>query len=364
LEKHAMRFVAFIISILAAASIASAATYPVPGGVAIQVNEGDTLAPASVFATFLNRQDDVHDAAGWHRSEKALGTYTLPATDAASYQQAAANNWSNVLTLQGCVKFAPYNCPRNSSFPQTPAQITGFANWACWLVKNNGGPIGSSAAANIPALRAVTIWSEMNGSFNGGITQPPSQQQAMANLLNVVVPAIRSCNSGIKIYVGAFVGSSNLATWFCHIQTGTTGSGFPLNTADGLDIHPYLNANPAMPNQNGTAWQQQIAGKYSLTDGCQGKTTPILMPLYFSEWGGAALASYLNNNPTNTAADYFSWFEATIGSFDQSRHPIAGRAYFLLDDFNGKFPNEFLAGAGPDYVTTPIGEDYITAYKQ
>jgi hypothetical protein len=324
----------------------SAQSFTAPGGIGLQVNEGDAVPPAQLLAAATNPGDDVRDILGWPESEQSPGAYALPARNAALYSEVAQAGRSNVVTLFGCDTLAAYACSGPQSFPQTPAQIAGFTNWACWVV----------GAANIPNLRAVTIWNEMNGSFNGGIGTPAAQQLAMAKLLAAVVPAIRECNPNVAIYAGAFVGDVLLADWFCKIQK----FGFNWSQVDGLDIHPYLSGAPSMPAQSGLNWYNAFLGSNSLVNGCAGGSAPIVAPLYFSEWGGAALQNALSNGYFPTAAAYFAWFEKTVANVSPVKYPVAGRAFFLLAN-DSNFPTQGVFSA--DYSqTTPIGNDYLAAY--
>ncbi len=324
----------------------SAQIYAVPGGIALQVNEGDAVPPVQILTAATNRGDDVRDILGWPESERSPGAYALPARNASLYAEVARAGLSNVVTLFGCDTLAAYACSGPQSFPQTPAQIAGFVNWACWVV----------SAANIPNLRAVTIWNEMNGSFNGGIGNPAAQELAMANLLVAVVPVIRQCNPDVAIYAGAFAGDVLLADWFCKIQK----FGFNWSQVDGLDIHPYLSGAPSMPAQNGLNWYNAFLGPNSLVTGCAGGTAPIVAPLYFSEWGGAALQNALSNGYFPTPASYFAWFEKTVANVSPVKYPVTGRAFFLLAA-DATFPTQGLFSA--DYSQTmEIGNDYLAAY--
>ena len=345
---RAKYFAAVILLLISSSPPVSASIYDVPGGLAVQVNEGQPIPPPATLIAMSNRHDDVRDILGWPESEKSARNYALPVRNAAFYTEVAQAGRYNVVTLFGCNMVAPYTCAGKQSFPQTKAQIKGFVDWACWVV----------SAANIPNLRAITIWNEMNGTWGGGIQSPSARQQAMATLLIALVPAIRECNPNVAIYAGAFVGDSSLATWFCHIQQ----DGFDWSEVDGLDIHPYLGAGPNFPTQDGQDWQSAFTGPKGLLTGCQGQTKPIVRPLYFSEWGGYALQAALANSNVDDAAAYFTWFEATVANVNPVSYPVVGRAYFLLAN-NGNFSLEGLLSA--DFASmTSIGAAYENAYIQ
>lgn len=326
---------------------ACAQTYNVYAGVDVQVNEGDPVPSTASVTGVTNSGDDVRDVLGWNGSEKSPGVYVLNTSDAASYQAVANGGRYNVVTLFGCNTLSAYGCANTQSFPQTPAQITGFANYACWVV----------GSANIPNLRAVTIWNEMNGTYNGGISTPSAQEAAMAALLTIVVPKIRSCNRNVAIYAGAFVGDFLLANWFCVIQE----DGFSWSLVDGLDIHPYLSGNPSSAPQNGSDWNKSFNGSVSLINGCAGGTSPIKRPLYFSEWGGTALQDALSNGIFPNAASYFAWFQTTVAGVNKTYFPVAGQVYFLMGD-DANFPTEGLYTSTTYSTLTSIGTAYKTAY--
>jgi hypothetical protein len=136
--------------------------------------------------------------------------------------------------------------------------------------------------------------------------------------------------------------------------------GFNWARVDGLDIHPYLTDNPAKANQNGLNWRGEFLGKNSLSNGCAGATAPIVAPLYFSEWGGAALQKTLARGYLGSATQYFAWFEANVANVSPSRYPVVGRAFFLLAA-NTDFPAQGLFTADFSQPTA-IGEDYKAAY--
>ena len=325
---------------------ASAFPYIVQGGVAVQVNEGDGLPPPAQLLAMSNPGDAVRDIMGWAKTEISAGVYAVPDRNAALYAEVAQAGLTNVVTLFGCSTLTAYRCAGQQSFPVTPAQIAGFAKWACWVV----------SGANIPALRAVTIWNEMNGAYNGGILTEAGQERAMAKLLAVVVPMIRECNPKVEIYAGAFVGDAPMAKWFCDIQK----LGFNWSLVDGLDIHPYLTGNPLAPYQNGTYWRGALVGPQGLANGCSGTTAPIVAPLFFSEWGGPALVNALNGGFFASASAYFAWFETVIANAAPSYYPVVGRAFFLLAN-DPTFPAMGLYDS--DYTApTPLGTRFQRAY--
>lgn len=331
----ALAYLAVAATLAGAPSLARANDW----GIALQVNEGEALPPASVLAGLIPPGGTVRDAAGWHEVEKSRGIYAIPNQDWQMYQLVASVGGKNVVTL-----FSGNSLYGLSTFgfPVTAQQIQAFANYATYIVSNDGGAKPDARAANIPNLEAVTIWNEFNGTYNGGITAPTSQQVAMANLLNAVVPAIRAANKNVKIAAGAFIGEPSLSHWFAAIAA----DGFDWRTVDWLDIHPY-----ASSAANVTTWKKEITHLRALG---------IMNPCYYSEWGGAALANYNTNNPQGP--NYFTWFDQNIIASD----PVApaGGNYFTLSN-STKFPNEGLTfgpKAQPAYAITPAGIVFVQQF--
>jgi hypothetical protein len=321
-----------------------AATPPNPiAGLAVQVSEGGTVPTLPVLNAFLPPGASVRDVLSWASSEQTLGHYAVPDGDWRLYAAVASVGGKNVVTL--FTGNLLYQTNGTFGFPTTPAQIQGFANFAAWAVRNDGTGAPNQHAANIPALYAVTIWNEMNGTWNGGIHTGQPRWNAMAALLNVVVPRIRAENPSVHIAAGAFIGYSGVARWFRGI-----GQNFDWSTVDWLDIHPYLATSLAA-----TQWGAQVS---ELRVGEPLKGVPgIKNPLYFSEWGGVAAANYTVANPNGIS--YFDWFQTNVVGAD--RKPIAGGNYFTLY-VSRQFPREGLVHAPLPNNPTRLGVAFQQAF--
>jgi hypothetical protein len=324
---------------VAFAAAAAPAAFADDWGVAVQVNEGAPLPPLTVMQAVTPRGSTVRDALGWHRVEKSRGLYNIPANDWALYKEVAAAGDKNVITL---FSGNPIYGTATFGFPTTPEQILAWANYAAYVVTNDGGALPDRKAANIPNLEAVTIWNEFNGTWNGGITDPKLQQAAMAKLLEVVVPVIRKANPNVKIAAGAFVGGSSLATWFEHIQQ----AGFDWQSVDWLDVHPYIGPLGA------ANWQRQVA---------ELRAGGITNPFYFSEWGGPVSVNYaakFEGTPGYTM-NYMQWFIANVVDVDAVSP--AGGNFFTISNA-AQFPGQGLTTGtltSPQYQLTPLGAEYL-----
>jgi len=328
-------------------AVSSNTVIPEIAGLAVQVNEGGPVPSASLLSSFLPPGQTVRDALGWHRVENAKGQYAMPAANWELYATVASVHGKNVVTLFGGNKL--YGMEKNSDFPTTAEQIEGFANFAAWVARNDGAAKPNEHAANIPNLYAVTVWNEMNGTWNGGISEPKARQDAMASLLNAIVPKIRIANSSVRIAAGAFTGFPGLANWFQGI-----GRHFDWRSVDWLDIHPYLADLREKPAEE---WARQMILLRSgdLAHGIP----PIKNPAYYSEWGGPAAVKYARahaNDPT--AITYFEWFHKNIVEADPV--PVAGGNYFTLF-CSPQFPLQGLA-TGPTGQVTPLGASFRGMY--
>jgi len=330
------------ISALAALAAATQPALANDWGIAVQVNEGAPLPPVPVLQAMAPAGSTVRDILGWHNVEKSRGLYTMPAVDWHLYQQVAAAGDKNVVTL-----FAgnPIYGTATFGFPTSAEQIAAWARFAAYAVANDGGTAPDSKAANIPSLEAVTIWNEFNGTWNGGIVTPQQQQQAMAALLKVVVPAIRAANPKVKIGAGAYVGAFNLSNWFLNIAV----DGFDWHSVDWLDVHPYV-----APNGLAT-WQSEVAKL---------RASGITNPFYFSEWGGPNSVSYATKfaGTANNPPSYAQWFIANVVAVDTIMP--AGGNFFTLANVT-QFPNQGLTTGtmtAPAYQLTTLGAAYLNYF--
>lgn len=306
-------------------------------GLNVQVSEGGQLPSAAALNAFLPPGGTVRDTLGWRNVELSRGHYTMPGANWQLYSVVASAGGRNVITL--FTGNALYNTCGPFGFPVTTDQIKAFANFAAWAVRNDGTGAPNDHAANIPALYAVTIWNEFNGSWHACVPAGAVRRAAMATLLNAVVPQIRASNPGVRIAAGAFVGFYGLAGWFEDI-----GKTFDWSTVAYLDVHPYLATIPAAK-----AWAAQL--KLLRNGNPLTGAPPIKNPMFFSEWGGPSAVNYLTLHLLDpTAPSYCNWFITHVVNADSV--PVAGGEYFMLFD-SPNFPNEgLLSGPLPTSITT------------
>jgi len=340
-------FIAIAGMLCGTVAAAEAAARAEIAGVTVQVNEGDPVPDAALLRSFLKPGQTVRDVLGWRRTERAKGVYAMPQSNADLYALVAAAGGKNVVTLFSGNML--YNM-KSDDFPVTPEQIDGFANYAAWVVRNDGGRQADGRAANIPGLYAVTIWNEMNGSWHGTIQRTADREAAMAALLKVVVPKIRAANPSVHIAAGAFVGFQGLAEWFQQI-----GKTFDWNSVDWLDIHPYLGDERQMPLEKWTLAMQR------LRDGRRPEGVPAIRnPAYYSEWGGPSAVRYTLAHAGDAGApDYFEWFEKNIVGADPV--PVAGGNYFTLVA-NPNFPRQGLSTSPSSAAMTGLGSAFRSRY--
>src|SRR5215469_3719984 len=110
---------------------------------------------------------------GWHKVEQVAGRHAMPPQQWQSYQNVAAAGSYNLVTLGfGNALYGSngYQAKVDDfGLPVTPQQIQAFTKYAVWVVSNDGGSAPDAKAANIPNLYGVSIWNELNGSWDGGI---------------------------------------------------------------------------------------------------------------------------------------------------------------------------------------------------
>lgn len=272
-------------------------------GLALQVNEGSAVPAASLFQQFDPRS--FRDVLGWHRVEQKAGVYALPADDAAMY----ALGVPNIVTLYGGNTL--YGM-KEADIALGAEQITAFCNYAFWV------------ARNVPNLQAISIWNEMNGTFDGGVKEVSARQVALANLTNAVALAIHSANPAVKIIAGASVGW-NIDGWFKNLAL----AGMDFSKVDYLDAHPYIASQTGAVN-----WANKIR---------EIRKVGLTAPFWFTEWG----AGY---SPVQ-------WFLDEIVAADSV--PVAGGNYFTLQD-SAKFPGAGLLDESG--TITAQGTEYIAAF--
>jgi hypothetical protein len=139
-------------------------------GVAVQVSQGQAVPTPAQLREVIAPGDFVRDLAPWARMDPgcnltsdANAQIVIPPEMQALYDTVAAAKGKNFITLgfnnAACGQRSNYGA---AGFPNTPALRAEFASYAAQLVKT------------VPALGGISIWNEMNGSFNGGYTGPGS----------------------------------------------------------------------------------------------------------------------------------------------------------------------------------------------
>lgn len=220
-------------------------TFASNSGIALQANETGIVPTVAQILPFLPKDKTklftLRDTLGWHEGEKVLGKYAFTPT------------WLGIIALVQALRTLDYNVQiiatlyggntlyglKPAGIPITLAQVTGYADFAGWAV--NTFPSQT--------LFAVSVWNEMNGQTNGGITNVDNQHAALANITNATVKVVRAENPAIKIIVGA-TGGDNIDGFI--INTGKAGLDF--TKADFLDTHPYISTAKGV-----ATWARQLA---------------------------------------------------------------------------------------------------------
>jgi hypothetical protein len=296
----------------------SAATNALPPMMAcanLQVTEGEVAPPVQMLQYILPQGSCLRDGLNWNNVELKQGVYTMPANIAKSYANVAAAGMYNVVTIgYGNKIYGPnayQTTANNFGIPTTPAQMEAFKNYAVWAVSQDGTGVANQKAANIPNLYAISIWNELNGSWNGGISDYTQRTKAYATLVNYVLPAIRQANPNIKIILGASVGVY-VANWFYDMFI--TYHMLGLNDPNVyLDVHPYLYTLENAQLLNSNMANVRKAG--------------IKNPIFATEWGSGDAATFEAANP---GQNFFTWMQANVFSQDT----YVGAAWFELTNFN------------------------------
>ncbi|HWC62107.1 MAG TPA: cellulase family glycosylhydrolase [Rhizomicrobium sp.] len=306
-------------------------------GVGVQVSNGKAVPSVQQLTTVLHPGDFVRDVLGWQKAdvycdllEKESHGIRIPAAMASLYQNVAAAGGKNFVALG----FSNIHCGQISSsgmraFPDTPALRAEFAAYAVGVVRN------------VPALGALSLWNELNGSFNGGIAGKAQKLTRYCLLANEVIGAVRHVNPDIPIAIGASQGW-DIDGWFSDLfdKYGCVGKGDPTIW---LDVHPYLTGNlVAGTGKNDIQlWQDAVANIRQ--DG-------ISNPLFASEWGAWAAHKW---SLKHRKGDYLDMFKSQI--FGRDPNWAGGTWFELLHD--ARVPN---AGLFDKYgALTPLGALYI-----
>ena len=195
----------------------------------------------------------------------------------------------------------------------------------------------------VPALAGISIWNEMNGSFNGGYTDAgaiAAKLTAYCQLANTVIAEVRKVNPTIPIAIGASVGW-NIQGWFTNMfnKYGCMGKNDPTIW---LDVHPFISGIYSTSVASGwTKWPKQIA--YIRSHGTNNA-------LIATEWGGAAASKWMSQVP---GGNYPLEFQNRIIAPDPS---WVGLMWFEAL-YDTAFPKLGLIGA--DGNLTKVGQDYV-----
>jgi len=323
------------------------ATLPPMKCVNVQVNEGENPPSIQMLQAILPKGGCVRDMLGWHQVEQVAGQHMMPTRQWKSYQDAAVAGMYNVVTLGfGNALYGSNGYQAkvdNFGFPVTTQQIEAFKKYATWVVSNDGGGLPDPAAANIPNLYGVSIWNELNGTWNGGIGDIVTRIAAYAKLMNVVGPAIREANPNVKVIVGATVGS-NISGWFLHMFADHMwGKNDP---SVYLDVHPYIGESLTPTNHN---VPQLVTWSYSMR---RIRDAGINNALFATEWGGQIGNVVETHNP---GVNYFDWMQVNLFSNEN----FAGTAWFESTDF-GNFGNPgLIVDVSGSLQTTRLGNEFI-----
>lgn len=305
-------------------------------GVAVQVSNGKRIPSIAQLQQILRPGDMVRDVLGWHRVDRTCDLATNPAAKIAIppammtlYQNVAAAGGQNFVTLA----FNNKKCGQigNSgakTFPATPALRAEFATYAAQVVRQ------------VPALGGVSIWNELNGTWDGNL--PVSQRQTQYCLLaNAVITEIRKVNPTLPIAIGATVGW-NVDNWFIDLfdHRGCMGKNDPTIW---LDVHPYLNGKRVggTTKTDFQLWQTSVANIRN--DG-------ITNPLAATEWGAKAAYIWQTAHP---GKDYMAEFQNDVLSQD----PHWAAAFWFEMMYDTKAPNAGLYDKSD--LLTAVGARYI-----
>ena len=264
----------FVFGILAPSLLALPAAAQI-FGVAVQASQGQAVPSVAQLQSIMAPGGFVRDLAPWSKMDPGCdlvrdGRIVIPDGLRQLYANVAAAGGRNFVTLGfnnvACGQSSPYGW---TDFPNTPALRAEFAAYAVQLVQT------------VPALGGISIWNELNGSFDGGYQgsgRIAAKAAAYCLLANDVIAAVRQVNKDVPIAVGASVGW-NIQGWFVKLFTryGCMGANDPTIW---LDVHPYVSGVWSPLTATGwSKWSKAIA--YIRKHGLANR-------LVATEWGGPA----------------------------------------------------------------------------
>ena len=269
-------------------------------GVAVQVSNGKKIPTQAQLEQILRPGDMVRDILGWQKADAHCDLTAnpgrqieIPADMMTLYGRVQAAGGMNFVTLA----FNNRNCGQASNsgaqtFPDTPALRAEFAAYA------------AEVARRVPALGAISIWNELDGTWNGGIASQSERLAQFCLLANAVISEVRKVNKTLPIAIGATIGP-DIDGWFIEMfdQRGCMGKADPTIW---LDVHPYLSGRKILSAHkiDFTLWRNSIANMRS--DG-------IANPLAATEWGAKAAFLWQTAHP---AGDYMTKFQNDVLSRD------------------------------------------------
>lgn len=320
----------------------SATAHAVVHGVAVQVNEGKRIPTVAQLKTVLAPGDFVRDVLGWHKVDRKCNLRTdpsipivIPAAMTTLYQNVASAGGKNFVTLA----FNNRACGQSvnsggTTFPNTAILRAEFAAYAVRVVRQ------------VPALGGISIWNELNGTWDGGYANRADKLRNYCLLVNEVIREVRKVDGNIPIAIGATVGW-NIGTWFTEMfdDYGCIGKADP---AIWLDVHPYLSGK--LDNASGKTdwqlWNEEVAHL---------RARGISNALIATEWGAKSSYTWLTENP---GGNYVKTFQSNVVSQDANWAALTW--YQLL--YDKKTPNAGLFGQSGTSLTT-VGTQYVNEFN-
>lgn len=302
-------------------------------GVNVQVNEGGDVPTVAQLQTVLNPNDFVRDVLSWHNSDPGCNlrtdltlSLTIPKKLGELYGNVQAAQGKNFVTLG----FNNTHCGQISNsgadtFPDTDELRAEFAAYAVRVVQQ------------VPALGGISIWNEINGTWNGGYKNTADKLTNYCLLANKVIAEVRKVDKDVPIAIGATVGV-HMGMFIINMFDiyGCIGKGDPTIW---LDVHPYVGRN----------WQKLDDAIAKI------RADGITNPLIASEWGAGAAYRWSLANPNG---NYMTTFDAMVLSRNP---PWAGSMWFELL-YEKKFPRTTLFDK-KGLTLTAFGAQYVAAFK-
>lgn len=331
----------FFLMMIALLTISAAAQAQVQG-VNVQVSSGRPVPTVAQLQTVLNPGDFVRDMLIWQNADPlcnlapyASHNLSIPTSMAALYNAVQTAGGKNFVTLGwNNVACGQSNQAGTVTFPNTHATRVEFGYYAV------------AALRQVPAIGAISIWNELNGTWNGGYTTEASQLENYCLLSNQVINDVRAVNKTIPIAIGATVGW-NVGGYIIDMfkKYGCGGMNDPTIW---IDVHPYLTGATVIPpsTTDWTAWNNTVAAI---------RAAGITNPLVGSEWGSAF--GY-NWDVAHPGSNYITTFESAVVPRGSSWGGLMW--YELL--YDGSTPNAGLFALNGTTLTT-VGKQYVAAFK-